>query len=377
MGAVLTAVLQVGGFLFFPAAAILAARHNRILGWLSPVVLCYVAGILTGNFPGVTLNAAITRTAMQASVLLAIPLLLFPTDFRRWLELARPTVLSFLAAVVAIMLSSAFGAWYFADARDDHWQLAGMLVGVYTGGTPNMTAIAMALDVPESTFILVNAADLLLSSVYLLLLMTVLPRLLRRWLPAFQPVGAAVEHTRDETDSQFSRKWRQGVVALGASVAVGGVTVAAVRWWTGTLAGPAVILGITSLGIAGSFWPALRRQAAGYDAGQYLLLCFCIAIGTMAELTELAAALSSVFGYVSVVFVGAIALHLAFARLLRIDADTVVITSTAAVFGPPFVGAVGQVLGNREVVVGGLTAGVIGYALGNYLGLGVAWWLQF
>jgi uncharacterized membrane protein len=69
-------------------------------------------------------------------------------------------------------------------------------------------------------------------------------------------------------------------------------------------------------------------------------------------------------------------MHFALAALFRIDADTALITSTATIFGPPFIGPVARALRNRELMVSGLTTGIMGYAVGTYLGLAVAWLLR-
>jgi len=44
------------------------------------------------------------------------------------------------------------------------------------------------------------------------------------------------------------------------------------------------------------------------------------------------------------------------------------ITSTALICSPPFVPVVSGALNNREILVPGITIGIIGYAVGNYLG---------
>lgn len=59
--------------------------------------------------------------------------------------------------------------------------------------------------------------------------------------------------------------------------------------------------------------------------------------------------------------------------LFRVDRDTCVITSTPALYGPAFVAPVALRLGNRVLVAPGVTAGIVGLAAGNYLGLGLAW----
>jgi uncharacterized membrane protein len=53
-----------------------------------------------------------------------------------------------------------------------------------------------------------------------------------------------------------------------------------------------------------------------------------------------------------------------------------VVVNMLALFGPAFVGPVSVRLGNRAIFVSGLMSGLVGYAVGNYLGLFVAWILS-
>ena len=74
---------------------------------------------------------------------------------------------------------------------------------------------------------------------------------------------------------------------------------------------------------------------------------------------------------------GAVLLHLLLCRVFRIDADTALITSTAGIYGPAFIVPVADAMDNREVVLPGLICGILGYAIGNYLGIGIAIALRF
>jgi len=65
-------------------------------------------------------------------------------------------------------------------------------------------------------------------------------------------------------------------------------------------------------------------------------------------------------------------LHVLLSRLFKIDADTVMITSTALICSPPFVPVIAGAIKNKEIIISGLTVGIIGYAVGNYLGFFVA-----
>jgi uncharacterized membrane protein len=55
--------------------------------------------------------------------------------------------------------------------------------------------------------------------------------------------------------------------------------------------------------------------------------------------------------------------------IFRIDADTVIITSAALVYSPPFVPVIASAIKNKEVIISGVTAGMLGYVIGNFLGI--------
>ena len=376
MGTIVLALLFVG----FPALAIYGTNRNKVLEWLSPVVLCYLFGIGLGNLPGWTPDTDLATTSTEITVLLAIPLLLFSTDFPKWLRMAPKTVLSFSLAALSVMVVAAAATILVGGRDPETWKMAGMTVGVYTGGTPNMSAIGLALGVTEEKFVLVNGADVVLSAAYLLFLMTIAQRVLLRFLPAFQrsSLPEATHTSRMEADPVPALKARPKAVAgaIGLSVLSAGLTIGVVTLFDESLPIAPVILSVTTLGIALSFVPRIHNVAGTYETGQYLLLIFAVAIGTLANLREMADAFSTVFVFVAIVLGASILLHYLLAALFRIDADTVLITSTAAVFGPAFVGPIAAVLKNREIVVSGLTTGVVGYAVGNYAGLAIAYLLQ-
>lgn len=113
-----------------PAVLIESARRSRLLGAIGPTLLSYLAGVLRGNFGWAPADNSLSLTVAQVTVPLAIPLLLFATDFIRWLRLARSTVLSFALQVVGVVAAASLGAYLFRGRVDEWWKLAGMFVGV-------------------------------------------------------------------------------------------------------------------------------------------------------------------------------------------------------------------------------------------------------
>ena len=139
---------------------------------------------------------------------------------------------------------------------------------------------------------------------------------------------------------------------------------------------PIVILGITSLGIAASFHKKIRRLPHSYSTANYLLLVFALAMGSLANFDELRTASSELFFFCGIVVFGSVFLQYLFACIFKIDRDTAIIASTASIFGPAFIGPVANALGNKDIIAVGIALGLIGYAIGNYLGIGISYLLN-
>lgn len=130
------------------------------------------------------------------------------------------------------------------------------------------------------------------------------------------------------------------------------------------------ILMLTTLGIAASFSKKVRSLKYSYDIGMYFIYIFSFVVASMADLSKIDFSGSlGILGYIIVIVFGSLLLHLLFAKILKIDADTMTITSVTYINSPPFVPMIAAAMKNRDMLVPGLTIGIVGYAVGNYLGL--------
>lgn len=354
------------------------ARRGLLPDWLSPVVFCYAIGILlknTGLFP---LNDQWSTAATEVGILFAIPLLLYATDLKRWLSHAGSSLLSFGLCVLSGMVATVAAAYWFLNDLPDTWRLAGMLAGIYTGGTPNMQAIGLALKAPQETIILVNAADVLLGGVYLLLLTSVVPKWLKAVLPGFQNDSAAAAVDETESDPYHAFNYGHAIRAIGLTILVIGSALGLTWLAYGQLDQLAfLILMLTSLSLAVSFIPTVRNWENTFETGEYFLLIFCVALGMLADFQSILDKGLGIVQFTAVALLGTILLHLLLARLFRIDRDTFLFTSVAAIYGPPFIGQIASITGNRQLILSGIAMGLLGYAIGNYLGIGLAYLLQW
>lgn len=368
----------------FPILALWMARRIKLAEVLGPVVLCYGFGIAVANlgawFPR---SPALSKEFYENTVPIAIPLLLFSTDFPRWLRTSRTTMVSFLGMVIAVLVSASATYWLLGHQVEEAHKVSGMLVGMYTGGTPNMNAIGLALDTKKHIFPLVNGADIVLGGLYFFFLLSFAKPLLRWILPPYptpvaveaSDLGEEVEAAAHTPTHHFS--WRDNLgdltKALILAIAIVGASVGISFVLMQALDVAVIILALTTLGVACSFVPRIRTLQGSYELGDYLLLCFATALGTSVNFSEIFQMnIAAFFLYTASIMFGALALHLLFAIVLRIDVDTAIITSTAGIFGPAFIPAVVRALNNREVLISGLTTGLVGYAIGNYLGIWLA-----
>jgi uncharacterized membrane protein len=77
-------------------------------------------------------------------------------------------------------------------------------------------------------------------------------------------------------------------------------------------------------------------------------------------------------GYISFILIGSLILQALLCKLFKIDTDTFLITSSAAILSVPFIPVIAGALKNREILLPGFAAAILGYAVGNYLGIIVA-----
>lgn len=379
-----TALILIAAlFCLAPAAVLWCCSRSRWLRKIGPVLILYLIGIVIGNAGFLPPQMPQLQDVFSSiTVPLAIPLMLFGCTLRRsitrsqWLALATG-----LAAVIATVVT---GYLLFGRNLQQGAAVGGMLTGVYTGGTINLAALKAMLGVSDSTYILINSYDMLVSFLYLTFLLSVGIKIFRRLLPTAPDSGGqtdirpAEDESFDNVSSPYAGLFTRSGLRSAATLLLLTVLICAVSGGVALLLPESLfmtvfILLLTTLGIVCSFFSKIRRMRYGYDIGMYLIYIFCITVASMANLGEFdLAGGASLLAYLSFIVFGSLVLQLLLAALLRIDADTVIIASVAFINSPPFVPMIAAAMKNRNILVGGLTIGIIGYAIGNYLGFFIA-----
>jgi len=349
---------------FFPVLVIYLCMKFEFLDKLGAVIICYIVGITLGNIGILPESAANLQDSLSgAAVAIALPLLLFSMDVKAWLQLAGKAILSMLGATIIIVAVAGTGCFLILDKVPEVWKLSGLAIGVYTGGTPNMAAIKTALGVDSTTFIVVHTYDTLISLLYIIFTKNTANK------------SSALE-SEDINSYQNIFKKEICIKLFGASVLsilILGTAVGISGFFPKEYSTSITILLITSFGIGASFVPKIRNIEKTFQLGMYIILIFCLVVGSMANLKDLININWALMFFVVFCIFGSLILHALFCRIFKIDTDTFIITSVSAICSPPFVPVVAGALKNRRIILSGLTTGIIGYAIGNYLGITFAY----
>ena len=130
------------------------------------------------------------------------------------------------------------------------------------------------------------------------------------------------------------------------------------------------ILMLTTIGIGLSFCKPIQKFDRSYDLGMYLIYIFSLAIASMADLSNLQIMENlHIIGFLAFSIFVSLFIHAIICRLFKVNADSMVISSVAFINSPPFVPMAAAAMRNKNVIVTGLGAGIIGYAVGNHLGV--------
>ena len=382
-------------FCVVPAGVLWLCRRYQIFDKIGPVMTLYAIGVVIANIPMPAEIKTLQGIIPTIMIPLAIPMMLFGCTFKTSeVSLQLRLVIS---GIISVCVAVAGGYLLFGQEIHQGAEIGGMLAGKCTGGTLNAAAIKEGLRISDSTYILLTTYDIIVCFLYFVFLLAGGIRLFR-WLYG--------ENTRREIsaeDAQAIKKemasvkanpykglWSKAGLAQIGKVLGLTITVVATSFGMSYLIGwifdadlanfmnekkggwfmAPFILMLTTLGIALSFWKPVKKLDKSYDLGMYLIYIFSLAIASMADLSNLQIMenLHMIAFLIFAIFVS-LFVHAIICRFMKVDADSMVISSVAFINSPPFVPMISNAMKNRSALVTGITAGIIGYAVGNYLGI--------
>jgi uncharacterized membrane protein len=384
-------------YLLFPILIVSAFHKWKPLQKIGTVIMAYTVGIilsLTGMVQ-FDINSAeairfgqVQTWIMNLAVPVAIPLMLFNCDFKLWTKSLPKTFGTLIGGLLSVLIAIVSAFFIFRNSGIGNFHnVAGMMTGIYTGGTMNFYALGAALEVDPNVIMFVYTFEMLVTFPLILFITGGGYRFFRKILP-FKDAsffsdknGSSSEMEQngieDYTHMLNRKVFPKTLCGLLLSILFLAVGAALSLLLTGKLNEMIIILTITTLAIAASFSEKVRKLPKTFELGMIFILIFSIVVASQFNIYNIQTSAATLFYFVLYVMLVSVLLHLLFCRMGKISGDLFTVAHIGLLCSPPFIPPVVGAMGNRKVLISGIVIGLIGYALGTYLGVGIAFLLHF
>lgn len=355
---------------FFAMTAIGATLEKTKVGQrVSGVMIVIAIAIALANFHVIPASAPTYDVIWTYLVPLAIALFLVRADLVSIVVEGGRTLIGFLFGGVGVVV----GAWLGAKLLNlgpHEAEYAGVFSATYVGGSLNFAAVAEAIGFRDPTALAAGVAiDNVVGLGYVLLVGAAASWSLFKshfaWRAERLTEAAGDDDTVERAPTVIDLALALGLATLACAL---GTAIAE------ALNQPSYgILYITVLMVAiatlGRRW--LKSIAGPELAATLFMYLFFALLGAGADLSAMLGAAPALFAYVLIIFAVHIVFILAGARLCRLNHAEIVIASTACIGGPPIAIAFAVLFGWRRLAVPAVATGVLGYVLGNFVGIGL------
>jgi len=353
----------------------------KVFDILPAIIWIFLTPILLSNLNVIPRSSPIYTTFRSFAVPMFIVLMLLDINIRQSLRVAWRGAGVLVLGAIGIVVGAVISFYLFRSGLpEDTWRGYGALAGSWIGGTGNLAAVAESLDTPGEMVGMVVLVDNFVYVLYFPLILTC-----KRWAGVFNRFTGVSQAQLDrvtQMDAQIERKthevhFRDILVLLGFGfVAIFAANTLAAMFpeirpvftestWA--------ILLVTTFGIILSA-TKLKNVPGTEPLAMGMVYIYMTMLGAQADLANIGGAQ----WFLAAGFI-CILVHLLFivigARLFRIDVSMAAVSSVAAVGGAASA-PVAAGYHSEELVPISIMLALIGYALGNYLGVATAWACQ-
>ncbi|MGD2071383.1 MAG: DUF819 family protein [Gemmatimonadota bacterium] len=312
-----------------------------------------------------------------------IVLILLSVDLRTVIEAGPRMLAAFAVGAVGTVAGTAVSALALADAiGPETWKLAGQYTATYTGGGANFAAVGAALDTSGDLFTAGIAADVIVTAIWMATCLAV---------PVLWPGGAGeagtgpadearldgpVDGTAPRAEHALDRRLYSTVGTVSLTDLAGLLSIVLgtllISGWLAARTPLPAVLWLTTIALLLAQSRRIRELRGAAVFGNFLVLWFLASNGASSVVANIVAvgppifyfALLTVAIHGLVIFVGG--------RLVGLDLRTLAVASQANVGGPASAMALASARGYTDRLLPGVAVGLLGYAVGNYLGLAAA-----
>lgn len=351
----------------------------KVFKSLGPVLTVVVIGIILSNTHIVPISHDLYGSISTYCVQAGISICLLSMNVTELKKLNRQPVIALASAIASVCVVAIGLGIIFAPHMVEGWKCAGMFVGTYTGGTPNLTAIATGVDCSRETLAAANAADYVVSTP-LMVAMFAAPAFFKaskKWnkLWPYSFTQEELEEGGSEhlmADKEWSIKDIAWLLTIGFGVAFV-TTAVAQRIFPDTFWKAGRLLLVTTVSICLAQLKPVKKLRGNLDLGLFISLCFLATIGFAVDIKQFIGSAFIMTLYVFLMLIGCTLLHFIICRIFKIKYEYVLLSMVGCIVDGPTASLTAAGGGWKSLINVGLIMGVIAGACGNYAGIFVAY----
>lgn len=379
-------VVLAGLLFFLPGLAFWLTKKYKWARYVSAPGFCYLFGILLSNLHIAPAEHELYDLISTYAVYMALAMVLFSVNIKSWFKLAKNAIIGMLTASAGIFIIAVITGVIFAPKIDPEqgWKLTGMLIGTYTGGSMNLAAVGKALDTPSELFVTTNAADIIFGSIFLPIQLALIPLFERIKVKKLSPdqlmgAGQSEEEIEKVKKEGYWHKKPWNFYDFTFTVSLAGLIMAVSYFVSrafdfGMWKGSVNMLLLTTFSLIAASTKPVSNLVGNEEVGMYLLHVFFVSAGATAYIPNLLQSSPYVAIWVVLAIYLSTLLHYFIStKVMKIDYQTALVTAQAAVGGPSSAMALPIAAQWPALAVTGIVCGLIGYAIGNYLGVAGAY----
>ena len=354
-------------------------QRYKVFRSLGPVLTVVIIGIVLSNTHVVPISHDLYSSISTYCVQAGISICLLSMNVTELKKLNRQPVIALVSAIFSVCIVAIGLGIIFAPQITEGWKCAGMFVGTYTGGTPNLTAIATGVDCSRETLAAANAADYVVSTPLMVLMFaaSAIFKASKRWNKLWPYSFTEEELDEGEhkplmSDKEWSIKDIAWLLTIGFGVAF--ITTAiAQRIFPDTFWKAGRLLMVTTISICLAQLKPVKKLRGNLDLGLFISLCFLATIGFAVDLREFVGSAFMMTLYVFLMLIGCTILHFLICRLFKIKYEYVLLSMVGCIVDGPTASLTAAGGNWKSLINVGLIMGVIAGACGNYVGIFVAY----
>jgi uncharacterized membrane protein len=364
------------------ALALYLADKYVVAQKVSPIIIILALSAILANFGVITTDNPFYNRLTSYAVPFAVILILFHVKISDLKNAGMPMLVAFGIGALGSALGALAGGLILSSNFNsilpgEGWKIVGPYIGTYIGGSLNFFSLWTGLNINDpSLFAAANAVDNL-TFFPIFMFWIIAPNYLMKYYPPSDVWSE--KSTAQSSNEKKEIKFKATHIAALSFIALFIMFVS--KWikaefisgWAPNL--PTILI-ITTLALIAAQIKFVQKLEGAHELGNLSFYLFFAAVGAMIDVPKAIELAPILFVFVMIVILLQISFVLVIGKLTKLDIRVLSVAAVAAKLGPSSVIALTTAQKWEHLVLPGVAAGLLGYAIGNYIGFAGAYLLK-